>query len=601
MTTHTTENDATEFDVDKLVSQQHSLKRQGKLHWVHWWIIGLSVVMTFLGWRLSESLLKRSEIDRFEIEAQRLVNQMTVRMAHYEDALIAGVAALQSHQNSMSRDQWKHYANSLDLINRYPGINGIGLISEVDARDLASFELNQQDSWPGFNVFPKHSFPSHFPIVYIEPAQENAAAVGLDVAFETNRRTAAIQARNQNATQITGPIELVQDDGKTPGFLFYAPYYTNGTSFEGLVYAPLVVRNFVEGVLGDKAKQMLFSIRDGDSVLYNESTDHTGDTHSTSHKAEITKDFYGRQWTFTIHTAHGFTSASGLTQPTVVLICGLMIEVMLLVLFLLLTRSNQRVLNLAHAMTDTLGKQTKVLADKNDELESFAHIVSHDLKTPIRAIQNLTLFIKEDLEDLSASEKVQTTVASHVLRINEQAERGHALIKGLLNYSMVGHETDKQEAVDTEQLVRGIGEALGLNSQQLSIESPLPDLYTYAVPLTQVFENLIGNAIKYHPTPETANIVVSVTLNTQFYRFSIADNGNGIDDKYHESVFKPFTMLQPHVTLDSSGIGLSIVKKTVEGMGGVVGIVPDTASGAEFYFDWPLTHNLAHPELRHAA
>lgn len=601
MTTTPAHSGSTQFDNEDLRAQQRSLRRQGRLCWVHWWIIGISAVLTFLGWHLSNSLLHRSEIDRFEIEAQRVVNQMTVRMAHYEDALIAGVATLTSHQNNMTRAQWKNYASTLDLTHRYPGVNGIGVIREVGIDDLTSFEKSQQTSWPEFNVFPQHDFEAHFPIVYIEPAQENAAAVGLDVAFEVNRRTAALRARDLNSTQITGPIELVQDNGKTPGFLFYAPFYKNNEGFDGLVYAPLVVKNLVQGVLGDQQDQIIFCIKDGDNTLYDESEERSDDIANAIHTRKIEKEFYGRQWTFIISSAPEFNNTSGLTQPTVVLICGLTIEVMLLVLFLLLTRSNRRVLNLAESMTDRLGQQAKILADKNGELESFAHIVSHDLKTPIRAIQNLTLFIEEDVADLSAPANIQEVVAGHITRINEQAERGHALIQGLLNYSLIGHETDTPERVDTNLLLQNIGSSLGLSSKQLHVAAPMPILHTYAVRLTQVLENLIGNAYKYHPTPEGANIVVDVKLQGRFYRFSVADDGKGIDEKYHERVFKPFTMLQSHVTLDSTGIGLSIVKKTVEGMGGTVGIVPDTTAGIEFYFDWPLTHQSTHEKVRHAA
>lgn len=601
MTTNIPNSSSTNFDIGNLLKQQSSLRHQGKLHWLHWSILGLSFVMTFLGWHITSSLLHRYENERFTIEANRIVDRMKERMSHYEQALISGVATLRSHQNILTRAQWKDYARTLDLTNRYPGISGIGLIREVSHSKLESFETAQKLSWPDFKVFPEHDFPFQLPIVYIEPEENNTAVIGLDVAFEENRRSAALLARDLNALQISGPISLVQDDSKTPGFLFYAPFFSDDTSFEGLVYAPLVVKNLVNGILGDQEDKVFFSISDAGTVLFDARDNYDNAIEEASYTQQIEQQFYGRTWHFRIYSAPGFASSYGLTQPAITLICGLTIEAMLLILFLLMARANGRVLKLAESMTNQLAKQARILTAKNNELESFAHIVSHDLKTPLRAIQNLTLFIQEDLQDLQASTAVKSTVADHVTRINEQSERGHSLIKGLLDFSLVGHETDDLEPTDTHKLVEDVGKSLGLAEHQLSIGQGMPTLLTYSVRLTQIFDNLLGNAYKHHPSPDNANIVVTVHAHAQFYRFSVADNGKGIDKKYHERVFKPFTMLQKHVGVESSGIGLSIVKKIVEGMGGEVGIVADTRIGTEFYFDWPFSHQNTTGELRHAA
>ncbi|MFK7995211.1 MAG: CHASE domain-containing protein [Granulosicoccus sp.] len=595
------ENSSIDFNDTSLNAQQRSLRRQGRLNWVHWCILCLSVVFTFLGWHMSNSLLQKSELDRFQREAHRVVDQMRIRMSRYEDSLLAGVATLQSHKNFMTRAQWKDYATSLNMTSRYPGLNGIGLIREVANDDLDSFERTQQRSWPGFNVFPPHNFPTKLPIVFIEPEKDNAAAIGLDVAFEENRRTAAMQARNNNLTRITGPIELVQDTGKTPGFLFYTPLYIDNMGFEGLVYAPLVMKNLVAGVRGNQEHHVIFSISDGDTLLYDETATKPEAANKAVHSIEIEKNFYGRKWAFLIQSAPGFFATSGLTQPTIVLICGLTIEAMLLILFLMLTRANRRVLNLAESMTGQLALQTKVLASKNSELESFAHIVSHDLKTPIRGIQNLTFFIEEDMEEFAAPDELKSVIKNHVKRINEQAERGQALIKGLLNFSLIGHETDSLEKVDTTELLRNIAASFNLSDAQLHIGPNMPTLFTYSIRLTQVFENLISNAYKYHPTPDAANITVTVDRQSRHYRFSVKDDGKGIDKKYHERVFKPFIMLQPYASPDSSGIGLSIVKKTVESMGGNVGIKPSKDVGAVFFFDWPIVHQQSEEEFYRAA
>lgn len=599
------------FDLDHLRTQQNSLKRQGRMHWVHWLIVGLSVVITLFAWRTSENSLDSQEQSRFDREAERVVNLMQERIKHYEDALLSGVAAMQTHNGDMSRSQWKRYADNLDLTKRYPGISGIGVIHYVEADDIQMFLNKMHVEAPSFSIHPEHTHDLSLPIVYIEPEKTNAAAVGLDVAFETNRRTAALQARTTGKTQISGPIVLVQDSGKTPGFFLYAPYYdhrynvSSGGSdaqreqyFKGLIYAPLVVKNLVEGVLSAANRQVTLSIRDDESMLYEERPQETLALYSTS--TEILMN--GRTWTFDISSHPLLHGTQGTDQPTVVLISGLCLDAMLFGLFWLMSRTNKLTLSMAESMTESLADQAQTLSENNKDLQSFAHVVSHDLKTPLRNIHSLIDIVDEDYGLYLASNEEGQQIKGHLQSLQDQATRGQSLINGVLEYSTIGSESSQSGTVDTRALVQSIAEQLKLAPNQIQLSGSFPTLITNVTLLEQVLNNLIGNAIKYNTNAEVATVTVSIILQDTFYHFSIKDNGPGIAQKYHYRIFQPFTTLNENVSINSSGIGLSIVSRAVKLMGGEISLDSAPGSGSVFRFSWPASQaeNIS-MEQRHVA
>ena len=168
---------------------------------------------------------------------------------------------------------------TLSIDVKYPGINGIGVIHYIDQERLPSYLTEQRRDRPDYSIHPAHNVGEYWPITYIEPLSSNAAAVGLDMAHETNRYSAARKARDTGQAQLTWPIVLVQDAEKTPGFLFYAPFYEGGRydtikerrkHFVGLVYAPFVIKKLVQGTLQKSKRHVGIQILDGNDTLYDE-------------------------------------------------------------------------------------------------------------------------------------------------------------------------------------------------------------------------------------------------------------------------------------------------------------------------------------------
>lgn len=224
----------------------------------------------------------------------------------------------------------------------------------------------------------------------------------------------------------------------------------------------------------------------------------------------------------------------------------------------------------------------KKLEISNQELDQFAYITSHDLKAPLRAIMNLAEWLEEDLAeciDESAREKLNL--------MRSRAQRMENLIIGILEYSRIGRVKNKLEVVDTRELIDEISKQLEYPPEfMIEIAPFMPKVSAYRIQLWQVFSNLIGNAVKHHHQNKG---IISITAveHEDFYEFSVADNGPGIDKEQHEKVFQIFQTLKPRDQFESTGVGLALVKKIIKQQGGDIRIKSELGQGATFIFTWP--------------
>ena len=241
-----------------------------------------------------------------------------------------------------------------------------------------------------------------------------------------------------------------------------------------------------------------------------------------------------------------------------------------------------RIAEILSVSRDITARKTaeQALEKRNQELDNFTYIVTHDLKAPLRGILNLSQWIAEDLNEQSAEAKYQL----HLLQ--QRVQRMDALINGLLKYSMVGRQELPIESVDVAQLLEEVVDSLSPSTEfQIISTSKLPVLQTKRLLLSQVLSNLISNSIKHHDR-DRGKILVEAKDRGTYYEFAIADDGPGIAESQRQRIFEIFQTVNNSTSTTNTGIGLALVKKIVTEEGGQLWLQDSTTRGSKFCFTW---------------
>ncbi len=717
---------STPQDLEFYLNKKERLEAAGRWRWFHWVIIIASLAIAIFAWKLARDSNQQKINDQFDREAAQVVDLISERMAHYEDALWGGVAALSAFDVSLTANAWKNYSETLEISKKYPGINGIGVIDYVKPGEFETYlSLNRMER-PDFNVFPEHELDERWPITFVEPFAENRAAIGLDIAHESNRLAGARKARDTGDAQITGPITLVQDARKTPGFLFYAPHYESvdlssqaerRDKFVNLVYAPFVFERLMIGILETDRRLVSLRISDSGVNLFDEITSQrTNGSSQALYTVKITKEIYGRNWFFVIESNESFEESARNYKPLIILLSGLGVELMIITLFVMLARSNRQAVQFAGEMAtayagksnlltnitnnaidgiilsdadgkildfnkasqeifqysydeiigqnfDSLfrslqqdfielndvvtvepseemlkafytGKMREVtgrrkdgsnvmleistteiteggrtlyntivrdisrrktaeaqlqktmqeLVYSNQDLEGFAYVASHDLKSPLRAIDNLSKWIADDMDPDEDSEN-----RLRVALLRTRVARMEDLLNSLLNYSRAGKQFDQEVRVSAGELLRDVrGVQDVMPGFAVKIADNLDDIIIPRMPLEQIFNNLISNALKHHDK-DAGVISVTGTETQSHYSFRVTDDGPGIDPAFHKKIFEIFQTLRPRDEVEGSGMGLALVKKMVTRHGGEIKVQSAPGEGSTFTITLPKT------------
>ncbi len=236
------------------------------------------------------------------------------------------------------------------------------------------------------------------------------------------------------------------------------------------------------------------------------------------------------------------------------------------------------------AAQDQLFQYTKALERSNIDLEEFAYVASHDLKAPLRVIDNASLWLEEDLEQY-----LDDDCRENMQLLRSRVSRMERLLDDLLEYSRITKKLGDApgNVISGQEMFENIIELLSppsgfnVNVSELFLKSEYERM-----PLQQILYNLINNGIKHHDK-EQGEITVTVKDEGAFNKFTVQDDGPGIAPKYHDKVFKIFQTLRPRDEVEGSGVGLAVVRKTVESLNGTLILESDVGKGASFTFTLP--------------
>ncbi len=218
----------------------------------------------------------------------------------------------------------------------------------------------------------------------------------------------------------------------------------------------------------------------------------------------------------------------------------------------------------------------------NEELNQFAYTISHDLKAPLRGIQGLSEIIK-----MEAYDKLDDESKENFDLLIGKAAKMQDLIKGVLEYSRLGRSHEKHVTIDLNRVIEEIVSLLDCEDKiEVRVENPLPVIKAEEMRINQLFQNLISNAVKYMDK-EKGLVRINCKELEHFWQLSVSDNGPGIDPQYHEQIFRMFKSLSIDPNTDSTGIGLTLVKRIVEMYGGKIWVESQLGEGCTFIFTIP--------------
>jgi signal transduction histidine kinase/ActR/RegA family two-component response regulator len=539
-------------------------------------------------------------------ERQRQINRqidrgmtaVNARIQHYQVALQAGAGFCRA-TGSLDPLAWRHFVESLQIDEKFPGINGLGHVSRVPANSVDIYVAGQRGAGrPDFTV---HEPPGCHPqdgdryiTDLIEPLERNLPAVGLDIAAEPIRRTAAEAAMDSGQARITGIITLVQDIQRKPGFLMLTPVYDGDNTHAspesrrrtllGWVYAPFIGERIMAGIsdaAGAGASFALYADRiDPQHRIY------SGLTPGDEQGPLIIRDaiIAGGVWWFAWHLhprVDGLDAAAWW-----IILAGLITSAGILIVMLLLHRSSQRALVIAQQAT--VAKAT------------FLATISHEIRTPLNGIIGMA--------DALLHEPLPPRAAEAAATIHSSGDALLTILNDILDVSRIdsGQLHIALMAIDPQYIAEDVCELFSRSAREKCLtltltpaETPMTVLAD-PVRLRQVLSNLVSNAIKFTtrggvsvqlrqlpPTPEAAFGTMSI---------AVTDTGIGIPVDSISGLFRGQAESDTSHQLHSPGLGLVISRRLMEAMGGRITLASEPGHGSTFTAFLPLADPALKPQ-----
>jgi len=233
---------------------------------------------------------------------------------------------------------------------------------------------------------------------------------------------------------------------------------------------------------------------------------------------------------------------------------------------------------------EQLAHKVEELARSNCDLEQFAYVASHDLQEPLRMVAAYTQLLAERYRG-----KLDTTADRYIGYAVEGATRMQALLEDLLAFSRIGRNGVIPTPIDTDTAIEEVLRNLAFTLKEHNVtvtRNPLPTILADRFQVVQLFQNLIGNAIKFH-SKQAPKVTISAEKQGEEWLFSVFDNGIGIAVEHKEFIFKIFQRLHTRAEYPGNGVGLAICKKIVEHNGGRIWVDSELGHGSNFRFTFP--------------
>ena len=537
---------------------------------------------------------------RFEYQADQIIKKIQYRMDRYEGALVQTRAFLLSSED-VSREEFHEYFVKTRLIERYPGILGLGLARKLDPSELSNHIRKTKKIYPDYEIWPKGKRDIYTSVVYLEPLDAmNQRALGYDMYTDPTRQAAMKRAWETGLPAISGKLFLVQEstDDPQPGFNYYIPFYKDDVNLDtknerlkslwGFIYSPFRAHDLFNAVFADDLMDVDIEVFDGaeltqESMLY----DYDGkrqflQDHDGSMRLVRRIEIAGRTFSFHFVPTHHFKRKFSVLFPALSALAGILITLLIYRIFWI-TRRQVEVGQEAEAAL-----KEAVLA--RDE---FLSIASHELKTPLTSLKLQAQVIRRSMEREDQGAFSKERMKSLVDQTDRQTLRLERLVDDMLDISRIrtGRLTIEKEEFDLCELVKDVIGRMQEQFKHIPGEYPILNLcdesqgYWDKMRIEQVITNLLTNAIKYG---ENKEIEVHILATSDKVILKVKDQGKGISPEFQEKIFNRFERAGISPTeISGLGLGLFITKQIVLSHQGKIWVESEKGKGSTFILELP--------------
>lgn len=549
-------------------------------------MIALTLLVAGLGITLGASQFARRAADENRAaQFERLVDDLRAQIAQQmakNDMALRMTAALFVASRAVESDEWDRYINALDSRQALVGLQGFAYARlRVEGSTLRA------------------------PIELLGGYASDPKLKGFDLLSDPDRRRAIEAAVERVDTSVVGPVLLLQDQERgldvrrTPGFIMAHPIFAQGRSvpaqekgalgsgdFDGVVLAGFHARAFFDRAFGSSERLVELAVfADQQSttqdrvVLYASSASVLAPLPRILARGlnrEVQLDTFGQRWTASFIPTPAFLATTRDLTPQALLISGTAISMLVFGLALATLGARAR----AEALAD---ERTAQLRGANQRLVEFAHVVSHDLRAPLRHVRGFVGLLGTEIKDVASPQ------AKEWMRfITDAAARMTQLMDDLLRYARLGRDALVPESVDLQR----IGVELQARAKALRPDAELhighlPSVQGSATQLAQVLANLVENALKFSPPDRPAVVSLDAVDGGTSWQIRVSDRGPGVPVEHRERIFEPFQRLHRVEDVPGTGIGLAITRRVAELHSATIHVEDNPGGGARFIFTLP--------------
>jgi signal transduction histidine kinase len=552
-------------------------------------VVGLTIVL--------RGVIENAEKRFFEQSVDGAKQEVERRVGAPVGILLA-VSSLSMADQASYRGAFQDFLSHANM--QSPGIQSIGLCERIDARDRQQVKKRLEKEYgPPIRLQPEDPPRSEwYPIVHVEPLLPNRWALGWDLFTEVRVRNPAMErARDSgkpSATRrVAQPGRATLERGDT-GFYVFMPVYKEGAptatpverqaAIQGFTYCWFRLSDLFNGILGSENKPpIVFRVYDSpetraEDLVYSPETEVPG--YPPRLTARRTIEVYGVPWTIEFFTQPEFDQTFSRWLVPWTFFGGVVCSLLLFFATFALVHARMD----AERIEGILREKSAELARSNTDLERFAYVASHDLREPLRMVTSYVQLLEKRYSD-----KLDDSAREFIAFAVDGAKRMNEFLDGLLHLSRVVRDPGVHDPTDAQRVLRSaldnLKHTIESNAAQVTSD-PLPAARINELHLLQLFQNLVGNAIKFQRNG-APRVHVSATRDGDFVRFSVRDNGIGIDPQFTDQVFDLFRRYHTRDQYPGSGVGLAICKRIVEQRGGRIWFDSKPDQGTTFYFTLP--------------